>query len=297
MTTGMTKKVAALGFFDGVHIGHCAVIRTAQQAAAELGADAAVFTFNGIPPKLSGQPGLLLSEKERLKKIVSLGIETVCCPDFAEIRGMTAEEFAQTILKERLNAAAVVCGEDFHFGAGSRADVRQLADICKRYGIATDIVSPVCFNGYTVSSTLIRERLSSGDIQTANRMLGYEWYYTAEVIKGNQLGRTMNAPTANQVPAGIITPKHGVYAGTATLPDGERYPSVINIGVRPTVNRDNMQAVVFETHLIGFSGDLYGKELTVSLSAFLREESRFGSLALLKNQIRKDIDQASGDCG
>jgi riboflavin kinase/FMN adenylyltransferase len=287
--------VAALGFFDGVHIGHCAVIRAAQAAAAKIGAQSAVFTFTGIPPKLSahagqvGHNGLLLSETERMKRIRALGVQSICCPDFDEIRGRSADDFVQGILKGRMNAVSVVCGENFHFGAGSKADARQLADICRQHNITVSIVPPVCLDGQTVSSTLIREKLLAGDIKNANRMLGYDWCFTAEVIKGNQLGRTIGAPTANQIPSGIITPKRGVYAGKACLPDGRIHPSVTNIGVRPTVGGEN---VVFETHIIGFNGDLYGKELTVSLLAFLREEVRFDSVQTLKEQIERDITKS-----
>jgi riboflavin kinase/FMN adenylyltransferase len=293
-TTGNMGSVAALGFFDGVHIGHRAVIRAAQAAADEIGAESAVFTFTGIPPKLfghAGQVGLILSEKERIRRIRLLGTDYIFCPEFAEIRGITAEDFVKTILIERMNAVSVVCGEDFHFGAGSKADVRALSDICKHYDINTVIVPPVCLEGETVSSTLIRERLITGDIKTANRMLGYEWYFTAEVIHGNQLGRAMNSPTANQIPTGIITPKRGVYAGKAHLPEGRVLPSVTNIGVRPTLNGGN-ETIVFETHIIGFDGDLYDKELTVSLSAFLREEARFENLQELKEQIKRDIERS-----
>lgn len=192
----------------------------------------------------------------------------------------------EKILKERLCAAYVVCGYDFRFGRGGEGNPGILSALCGEYGIVCEIVPPVRLDGEVVSSTEIRRLIRLGEIEKANRFLGYELSYALPVIKGNEIGRTIGFPTINQmIPDYMVRPKNGVYKSWAVV-NGKTYRGITNIGVKPTVT--DRGEVVTETHIIGFCGDLYGQTVKIALRAYLRGEMKFDSLSALKAQLAYD---------
>ena len=196
------------------------------------------------------------------------------------------------VLAGRLNAVKVVCGPDFRFGRGAAGNVDSLRKYGAKYGFEVSTVDPVVVDGNVVSSSRIRELLSEGDVKKANALLGYRYKIKRSVEDGNHIGRTIDFPTINQsFEEGQLIPAYGVYA-TSVVIDGKQYDAITNIGVKPTVEKDCRPLA--ETHILGFSGDLYGKTLEVSFSDFLRPERKFDSLDALKNQIKTDINKRLG---
>ena len=278
------KTCVALGFFDGLHRGHQAVI---GEVFADDALAPAVFTFASRDAGFKAGAELLLSGELKAARLSAMGVEYLYSPDFEELRGMSAADFVRDILVGRLNAARCVCGYDFRFGRGAAADAADLAALCRPFGIAVTVVPPFCSEGQVVSSTAIRALIKDGAIERANALLGYPYLFAHEVIHGNARGRTINTPTINQLlPPSLVVPKFGVYA-TATEVDGRTYKSVTNIGVRPTVG--DLTVPLAETHIIGFDGDLYGRTIPVSLHAFLRGEVRYASFDEMAQQIRRDL--------
>jgi len=283
------KTIYALGFFDGVHLGHQALLLACRHLAQRNGCNAGVVTFSTHPDALvSGNvPGLISSREDRGRLLCGYGMEkrielpfdqqmmTTCWSDF--LAGLTQQD-----------AAGFVCGSDFRFGAGGKGTAESLAEFCKSRDLPYAIVSQQELDGVRVSSTHIRQLLEQGDLAKANRFLGHPYTLSGKVVTGQQLGRTIGAPTANLVfPEGLIIPKLGVYATTATV-DGQTYPAVTNIGTRPTVKGEG---ITVEAHLLDFEGDLYGKFLTLSFLEFLRPEQKFASLEQLKAEIEKNAQQ------
>lgn len=277
------KRVIALGFFDGVHLGHAALLNKARQEAERLGCKAAALTFDQHPDEVVfGRKTPLLNtlpERERLMK-ERFGMDEVLTLSFdAAMMQMPWERFAEDILCDRFRAEAVVCGHDFTFGHKGRGNAQRLRET---FGENCHVIEAVELNGETVSSTRIRELLQQGQVEQANQMLGRNHFLTGEVIHGKQLGRTLGTPTANLLlQKNVLAPAFGVYAARV---DGK--PAVTNIGVRPTV--DDGEAVTVESWLLDFDGDLYGKTVTVELLSFLRPERKFSSVEALKEQILLD---------
>ena len=287
------KTAVALGMFDGVHIGHRAVFERAE-SFDEHGAEAAVFTFDS--ESLSDKHGksyrYVVPNSLKLDMIRQAGIKNICCADFSELRNYEAEEFVKVVLAGRMNAVKVVCGPDFRFGRGAAGNVDSLRKYGAKYGFEVSTVDPVVVDGNVVSSSRIRELLSEGDVKKANALLGYSYKIKRSVEDGNHIGRTIDFPTINQsFEEGQLIPAYGVYA-TSVVIDGKQYDGITNIGVKPTVEKECKPLA--ETHILGFSGDLYGKTLEVSFSDFLRSERKFDSLDALKNQIKTDINKRLG---
>ena len=283
------RTAVALGFFDGLHIGHQAVIHSAVEAGKRLGTPVSVMTFRGEPelPKFGGRHDICLmtyDDKERL--LTGLGAEHIFAYEFRDIRDMSPEDFFRNIVIETMNAAYVCCGGDFRFGKGGRGNALLLGELCVQYGMGFEIVPPVCIGDIPVSSTRIRELIRGGDTEGAAVMLGRRLSYTLPVLRGRALGRTIGFPTINQeIPAFMVHPKRGVYSSTVIL-DGKEYAAVTNIGVKPTVKSDDAENM--ETHIIGFDGDLYGKAVRVELLRFIRGERKFGGLGELRQQLEAD---------
>lgn len=275
----LENTCVALGYFDGLHIGHTAVIKASQSE----GLESVVFTFS---PKGSGKPEdtlLLFSERDAL--LEKAGVSAAVRPEFSAFSSLSPEQFVKGVLKEKLGAKRVACGENYRFGKNAAGNSADLARLCSAEGIDCAIVPPVKSDGMTVSASAIREALSGGDIPLASRMLGRPYGYTLRVRDGQHLGRRLGAPTINQhFPPGFFLPRLGVYASTA-LVDGRLYSAVTNIGIRPTVGAP---APLSETYIQEFSGDLYDRKITVTLLAFLRGERKFDSLDLLKSAIADD---------
>ena len=218
------------------------------------------------------------------------GIKRVFSPSFADICGMDGETFAQEILCGEMNAAFVCCGNDFRFGRNAACGVDELRRFGEKFGFTVRTVDDVFCGNDRVSSTLIRELLKEGSLERANELLGKTYTMVRNVSRGAQLGRTIGFPTANQIfDEGQLVPKFGVYA-SKTYADGKWYPSITDIGVKPTVNYGG--APLAETYIHGFSGDLYGSPLQVMLCRFIRPEMKFGSVDELKTRIKADTEYA-----
>lgn len=284
------SSAVALGFFDGVHIGHQAVISRAVQLR-ESGLTPCVFTFTAgrdRPRSKRESPGIL-SEAYKLECLERLGVEAVYMPPFDTFKELDAEAFVRDVLHGALHAACVCCGEDFRFSKGAAAGTAELRTLCARYGVQVRIVPPVLDGGKPVSSTRIRALIRDGDVIAANRLLGRPFCYDFEVVKGRQLGRTMNFPTINQYfPDGFVIPRYGVYAAFARV-DGVLRKAVTNIGVKPTVGSDRPLS---ETFIFDYSGDLYGKRIRVYLMELLRGEKKFAGIEELKRHIAADSERA-----
>ena len=273
----------ALGAFDGLHRGHMAVIRAAQEKPPSL--HAGVLTFTGSP---QGSPALITPE-EKEEILRAEGVERLYSLHFSEVKDIPAEEFFWDTLQKRCKAKKLCCGEDFRFGKGAKGDVSLLRSLCKEAGTELAVLPAVTENGEKISSTAIRAQVQAGDIPAANRLLGRPFGFAAEIIHGNHLGRELGFPTVNQpLPEHFSLPPFGVYVSHMEI-DGVKHYGVTNIGKKPTVGSDRVLA---ETWIMDFSGDLYGKTLRLSLLEFLRPERKFDSLEELKAEVLKNGEQA-----
>lgn len=287
----MRERVIALGFFDGVHLGHGALLRRAVEEAKKRGCESAVFTFDR-PPKevITGVPCPLINSPEDRAELVKrlYGIdEMLMVPFDDEMRTTPWDRFVTDILVGRYGAVHLVAGHDHHFGHKNQGSPELLREKCAELGLGCDIIPAVTIGGVTVSSTHIRKLLEEGDVETARAFLGHPHVLTQTVGHGRQLGRTIGIPTANLVaPPHVLLPRRGVYAAKITLPDGRAFGGVTNVGVRPTVN--NGQDVTVEPWILDFDGDLYGQAIRVEFYRRLRDERKFDSLAALRSQIETD---------
>lgn len=287
----MRERVIALGFFDGVHLGHGALLRRAAEEAKKRGCESAVFTFDR-PPKevITGVPCPLINSPEDRAALVKrlYGIdEMIMVPFDDEMRITPWDRFVTDILVGRYGAVHLVAGHDHHFGHKNQGSPELLREKCAELGLGCDIIPAVTIGGVTVSSTHIRKLLEEGDVETARAFLGHPHVLTQTVGHGRQLGRTIGIPTANLVaPPHVLLPRRGVYATKITLPDGRAFGGVTNVGVRPTVN--NGQDVTVEPWILDFDGDLYGQAIRVEFYRRLRDERKFDSLAALRSQIETD---------
>ena len=280
------KKIFALGFFDGVHLGHQTLLHACTRLAQQAGIGTAAITFDRHPHSLfTVQPQPLLNTtKNRCGLLQSCGMETVLTyPVNAQTMTMPWESFLEALIAE--GAAGFVCGYDFRFGKNGEGNAEKLAKFAEERNLPYYIVDEQTMDGEKISSTRIRALLEQGDIENANRLLGHPHMLSGTVVKGRGLGRTIGIPTANmQLPKELVTPAFGVYACSVCV-DGNHYAAVTNIGTRPTVDGQN---VTVEPWILDFDGDLYGKEITLEFHKFLRPEQKFGSLEELKAQIQKD---------
>lgn len=286
----MEKIVYALGFFDGVHLGHQALLDACRSLAREKGVKAGALTFAGTPESLMKEgPGLITSLRERECLFRQMGMEEVLVLPFDEnLKKMPWQAFFH-LLVDKYHAGGFVCGEDFRFGAGGEGTALRLQGLCKAENIPCRIVPAVTLDGQVVSSRQIRLLLEEGNLEKANAFLGHPHLLMGVVAPGKQLGRTIGVPTANLSygPERVTLP-YGVYACRVTL-EGKAYAAVTNIGTRPTVDGEN---VTVEPWILDFAGDLYGKEIPLEVLSFLRPEQKFTDLEELKVQIRDDALRA-----
>lgn len=280
----------AAGVFDGVHLGHRAVIDKAVSVAGNAdNTSAAVFTFDTPTVTTKGGIGFILNREDKLAELERLGAEYVYSPDFSLCRGLSAERFVREVLAARMRARYVVCGEDFRFGKNASGNTELLKKLGKELGFeAITVPSIDDKSGERISSTLIRQLISEGNISRVNGLLGYDYYFTLPVVGGRKIGRTLGFPTINQpLENERVMPRFGVYSSVAEF-DGREYKSITNIGVKPTVS--DSKRVLAETYIIGFEGELYGKNIKLSLKEFMRSELKLDSLDELKAQINKDLN-------
>lgn len=282
----MTKKIFALGFFDGVHLGHQALLAECVRLSRELDAQAAAITFLQHPQSLftADPPALINADADREKLLRQYGMGPIYkFPVTKEVMSTHWRDFLTELMA--LGAVGFVCGDDFRFGHKGEGDGEKLQIFCKEQGLPCVIVQEQILSGVRISSTHIRQLIENGDMETAAQFLGHPHILSGEVVPGRQLGRTIGVPTANiLIPEGVAVPKLGVYACTCAI-DGHRYVAVTNVGSRPTVDGHQVRT---ESWILDFSGDLYGKHITLMFHQFLRPEQKFGSLEELKIQIHAD---------
>lgn len=281
--------VVALGNFDGLHKGHMAVINAAKNMAAQTGAEPCICTFIEHPLKeLKGQaPPALFDGGVKEEIFCNTGIKVIRL-EFTAVKDMSPEEFFNEVLIKNLNAKGVCCGFDYNFGAKGAGTPELLEKLCKEAGISFSVSPAMNVDGEPISSTRIRQALSDGNIELANRMLGRPYKFRQRVVDGEKRGRTWGMPTINQpYPEDLVVPRFGVYA-TRCIIDGIDYYGATNIGVSPTVKVG--EPVTAETYILEYDGDLYGKYVDICLLEFLRPEERFESVEELKEQMEKDIE-------
>ena len=283
------KKIFALGFFDGVHLGHQVLLQKCRALADTNHCSAGVVTFTAHPETLVlGQaPKLINSVQDRKGLLLSYGMDSVLALSFDEtLRTTHWSAFLGQL--EQLGAAGFVCGSDFRFGAGGSGTAKKLAAYCEKRQLPYAVVDQQLLDGVRVSSTHIRALLEAGDMAQAVRFLGHPHVLSGTVVPGKQVGRTIGVPTANlALPEGVLCPKHGVYACRISI-GARQYLAVTNVGSRPTVQGSG---ITVEPFVLDFDGDLYGKNVTLAFYKYLRPEQKFGSLEELRTQIQVDAAQ------
>jgi riboflavin kinase/FMN adenylyltransferase len=281
-----TAAAVALGFFDGVHLGHTAVVK----AAAGRGLQTAVVTFLRNPKSVDGCVVPEITCRALKQEILrAMSVNTIVYLDFAKVRDMGPERFID-MLCALFKIGYIGSGFNYRFGRDAAAGVRELERICALREIEVATLAPVCVNDLPISSTRIRALVTDGNLRGAARLLGRPFALYGEVVRGRRLGRTLGTPTINQcLPIPQLLPRFGVYSAIAHL-NGRLLPAVTNVGVKPTIS--DTGDPVAETYIIGFEGDLYGKTVQVDLMEFLRPEIRFRSLDELKAQMKKDTQKA-----
>lgn len=286
----MTKqKVMALGFFDGIHVGHAALINKIKQRAEETGAEPAVLTFDVHPDNLVFKKTVpLINSAEDRENILSrcFGLDDVVVIHFNQrVMHMDWQDFIDELIDE-MNLRWIVVGHDFCFGYKGLGTAEKLKAYCAERGVGCDIIPAVCRDGVVVSSTLIRQLIETGEMEKANEYLGHPHTLTDVIRTGYHLGTKMGTPTINMsFPQGVIIPRHGVYAAKAYI-DGQEYMSVTNVGIRPTVSDSGNVNV--ESFLLDFCGNLYGHRARIDFYKFLRPERKFDDVNELAAQIKSD---------
>lgn len=285
------RRVIALGFFDGVHIGHGALLKKTCERAAELGAIPAAMSFDTHPDTLVfGTPTELLNTMDERKQLMQslYGIEDVIFCHFDKaMMNMDWEAFVEDYLVRELHACHLVCGHDYHFGARGFGNAERLTEKCRALGLGCDVIGEVKLDGVTVRSTYLRRLLKEGRMEEAVRFLGHGHIISGIVQHGDSRGHTLGLPTANlALDASLLVPAFGVYGGWADAGELGRFPAAVNLGVHPTVHE--LPHPVAEASLLGFEGDLYGKFLRLELLFRVRPERQFSSLQELTAQIARD---------
>ncbi len=285
----MKKKIFALGFFDGVHRGHQALLAACRRLAAEKDAVPAAITFDRHPQSLftPTPPALINSNADRDALLRQYGIEDIHCLLVNEdVMSTSWRHFLEDLLAD--GACGFVCGDDFRFGHKGQGDCEKLRAFCGEFDLPCVIIPEQTMDGVRISSTHIRNLIEAGDVETAAKFLGHPHRLSGEVVSGRRLGRTIGVPTANVLlPDGVVVPRLGVYACTCHI--GQRqYTAVTNIGSRPTVEGHQTRG---ESWILDFDGDLYGQNITLEFYKFLRPEEKFDSLETLRAQIQTDAAQ------
>ncbi len=288
------RRVVALGFFDGVHLGHAALLELAVQRSKELDAIPSAISFDVHPESLiSGKSVPLICSTEGREALMSrlYGIDDVILIHFNRATmNMPWEEFLDNMVQD-FGAVHFVVGYDFRFGQKGRGNVTNIGLYCRQHGLTYDVVPAVSKGGLRISSTEIRGLLQTGRMDLANEMLGHPYELTDVVRHGYKLGTKMGTPTVNmRIDRDMLVPRHGVYATKVYLEDGRVFPGVTNIGVRPTVSEGDNLTV--ETFILDFSGDLYESNIRVEFFHFIRSEQKFEDMEALQAQIRRDAETA-----
>ncbi|MGC9967907.1 MAG: bifunctional riboflavin kinase/FAD synthetase [Syntrophobacteraceae bacterium] len=281
-----------IGNFDGVHMGHQALFRRVKQWAEELNGESIVVTFDPHPLEVlfpEKAPSFITSHRQKLDLIASCGIDaTIVIPFDHEFSRMSAREFVEVILVEKIGTRAIVVGHDYLFGHSREGDIPFLRQLGEQYGFKVEIVTAIRMNSTPVSSTSIRQMIASGNVREANKLLGRPFEVSGTVIEGRKRGVGLGFPTANIRMPAMASPRTGVYAVEAEV-DGKRYGGAANLGYNPTFGDSELS---LEAHLFDFNQDIYGKPITIRFIDRLRDEKRFSGPEELSAQIKKDVETA-----
>ena len=284
------KAVVTIGTFDGLHIGHRKILERIIHSALELNCESIVLTFFPHPRMVlqeSSEVKLLNTIDEKIALLENIGIDNLIIHPFdKEFSRLSAEEFVKNILVDQFNIQKIIIGHDHRFGRNRTADINDLIEFGKEYGFEVEQISAQEIDEIAVSSTKIRNAILDGNIALANNYLGYPYFFSGEVVKGKQLGRTIGFPTANiHIKEDYkLIPKNGVYV-VKSKQNNQTIFGMMNIGTRPTVNGENQ---TIEVHFFDFDEDIYNQIIGVEILEFIRDEYKFESLDALKNQIQKD---------
>ena len=286
-----SASVLCLGNFDGVHLGHLALIQAVKETKETMtqqnkDVSSGICFFRCSPHTFisSSSPSLLTTYEQKLSLFAEAGLDYAFVVDFEEIGEFSPKEFIEKILKDQFHCVFVICGFNFRFGKGALGNPTILKDLMNGQA---EVVPPVIAEDQVVSSTSIRALIENGEVNKIPNLLGRPFSIEAVVLHGKALGRTIGVPTINQTfPENIAVPKHGIYISAATI-DGKRYAAVSNIGIRPSINDGSH--INCETHILNFNGDLYGKLVKVEFYMRLRGEIKFDTIDALKAQIQQDI--------
>lgn len=294
LQAGSRKVCLAIGFFDGVHLGHQQIVRQTIADARQHEAVALVVTFDQHPSVIVAPdkvPPLIYARAQKYRAIESLGADALLEIPFDEgFSRLTGEQFIHALAGDLGKIHSICVGADFVFGHKRSGTVALLKQLGTELGFIVHGIAAVALDGQVVSSTRIREAIRAGDFDAAGQMLGRAYTFAGEVTHGDQLGHQFGFPTANIVTTGLVLPPDGVYAAHATVAS-RNFRAVLNIGRRPTIQSPTPETRV-EVHLLDFSGDLYGQEMEITFAAKLRDEKRFASLDELKAQIARDVAEA-----
>ncbi|MBE6819102.1 MAG: bifunctional riboflavin kinase/FAD synthetase [Ruminococcaceae bacterium] len=276
----------ALGNFDGVHSGHRAVLQNAARFEQSV-----CLLFRTHPARVLGAPAFaaILSREANEAKILECGIGRCAYLDFEEIKDFSPEQFFEKILIGTLGADVICCGYNYSFGKDRRGNVALLRELCARHGKQLLVSEPVNYAGAPVSSSRIRACLQRGEVEQANAMLGYNFFYEGEVVSGKRLGRELGFPTLNQyLSKHLVQPRAGVYAASVRI-GANTYRGLTNIGDNPTIGSDNFRS---ETYVFDFDKEVYGQTARIELLHFIRPEQTFESIGALRAQVLQDIERA-----
>ncbi len=290
----LNRPVVTVGTFDGVHIGHQKILKRINQLANEVNGESVLLTFNPHPRIVlfpdDENIKLITTTEEKNHMLHQFGLQHVIHLPFEKsFSRLSAQEYVRDFLVNHIGVHTIVIGYDHRFGRNRQGDLSLLKELSPVYGFQVEEIAAQTIDDINVSSTKIRQAIQAGDLEQANEFLGHPFMLNGEVVLGEQIGRTIGFPTANIAirDSYKILPKNGVYSVTVTC-EGLSYSGIMNIGIKPTVHNTNNRPSV-EVHLFDFSGDLYGKTLTLYPQHFIREEQKFESLHALKAQIHHDI--------
>jgi riboflavin kinase/FMN adenylyltransferase len=285
-------RVVTVGVFDGLHIGHRAILAQAQRVAAAAGYRTLVLTFEPTPKEFfspSSAPPRLTSFRERFEQLAALGVDELLCPSFRAVRDFSPEQFIDDLLVNELDARHIVIGDDFRFGADRRGTAAQLRARGGLRGFTVTEVPPVFWQGERVSSTAIRQALRSGDLATAGAMLGRDYSISGHVVRGLGLGRKLGFPTANVNLKRLQAPVDGIFAARVTGLGPKSLAGVASVGTRPTIGGSK---ALLEVLIFDFDREIYGQYITVHFVERLREERHFNDLAAMQRQMHIDVAAA-----
>ncbi|MDG2500969.1 MAG: bifunctional riboflavin kinase/FAD synthetase [Porticoccaceae bacterium] len=286
------RSVVTIGSFDGVHLGHQAILQQVKTMSAAMGLPSVVMTFEPQPQEyFSGEkaPARLMRLREKIDALLEFGIDRVVCLQFNRaLRNLTASEFIYQVLVDGLTIKHLIVGDDFRFGCDRSGDFKMLAEFGKRCDFDVQDTKTIEIDNERVSSTRVRDILQQADFGRASQLLGRPFSIKGRVVYGQQVGRTLGFPTANVQLNRYSAPLAGVYAVLVDI-DGVSYQGAANVGVRPTVG--DLVKPILEVHLLDFNGDLYGQRIEVEFMHKIRDEAKFTTLEKLVENIQRDVEQ------